>query len=356
MVYIVGVGTAVPPYVIHQDQARELAARYFERYLTHMDRLKTVFKHAAIDTRYFVVPVEWWDTTEHSLPERNQIYLREAARIGQQAIESALDAAGTKVQDIDNLIVVSSSGIATPSLDAILMNRMGMRPDVRRVPIWGLGCAGGVAGLARAAEMTRVYPDSITVLMAVETCGLTFQFGDTSKKNFIATSLFADGAAAAVLTGEPRAEQNAQPTLQICDSQSTLWPDTLGVMGWNVVDQGFGVIFGSEIPRYVADLFRPEVDRFLGKHALRVEQITHFIFHPGGAKVIDAYDEALDLTNGHLDPSREILRLYGNMSSPTVLFVLDYILQHCDCKRGDYGLVAALGPGFSAEQVLVQFK
>jgi alkylresorcinol/alkylpyrone synthase len=356
MVYIVGVGTAVPPYVIHQDQARELAARHFERYLSHMDRLKTVFQHAEIDTRYFVVPLEWWNTAEHSLPERNQIYLREAARIGQQAIEAALDAAGLIVQDIDNLIVVSSSGIATPSLDAILMNLMGMRPDVRRVPIWGLGCAGAVAGLARAAEMTRVYPDSITVLVAVETCGLTFQFGDTSKKNFIATSLFADGAAAAVLTGEPRTEQNAQPTLQICDSQSTLWPDTLGVMGWNVVDQGFGVIFGSEIPRYVSDLFRPEVDRFLGKHELRVEQIDHFIFHPGGAKVIDAYDEALDLTNGHLDPSREILRLYGNMSSPTVLFVLDYILQHCDCKRGDYGLVAALGPGFSAEQMLVHFE
>jgi alkylresorcinol/alkylpyrone synthase len=348
---IIGVGTAVPPYVIYQHQARDYAAQHFRRYLPHMNRLTTVFRHAAIDTRYFVVPPEWWDTIAHDLPERNEIYLREATAIGQQAIEHALADAGLAPQDVDNLIVVSSTGIATPSLDARLMNTMKLRPNVRRLPIWGLGCAGGVAGLARAAEMTRAYPDSITVLMAVETCCLTFQFDDISKKNFIATSLFADGAAACVLSGATRGLQG----VEIIDSQSTLWPDSLRVMGWDVVQHGLAVVFGVEIPRIVADLFRPEVDAFLARHNLTVPQIDHFVFHPGGARVIDAYDDALDLDNGHLDPSREVLRCYGNMSSPTVLFVLDYILKHRQPQRGEYGLVAALGPGFSAEQVLVRF-
>lgn len=351
MTRIIGIGTAVPPHIVTQDQARDYAAEHFRRFLPHMNRLTAVFKHAAIDKRHFVVPVEWWDAADHSLPERNDIYLREARIIGQQAIERALSAAGLTPQDVDNLIVVSSSGIATPSMDALVINGLNMRPDVRRVPIWGLGCAGGVAGLARAAEMARAYPDSITVLMCVETCGLTFQFDDTSKKNFIATSLFGDGAAAVVVAGANRATVGAT----VIDSQSTLWYNSLRVMGWDVVERGLAVVFGVEIPRYVAEMFRPEVDRFLQKHKLMVQQIAHFIFHPGGAKVIDSYDEALDLTNGHLDPSREILRQYGNMSSPTVLFVLDYILQHSMPAPGDFGLVAALGPGFSAEQVLVRF-
>jgi alkylresorcinol/alkylpyrone synthase len=202
--------------------------------------------------------------------------------------------------------------------------------------------------------MARAYPDSITVMVAVETCSLTFQFDDGSKKNFIATSLFADGAAAVVVAGD-KVSNIGDNGPQILDSQSTLWPDSLRVMGWDVVNGGLAVVFGVEIPAFVADLFRPEVDKFLAKHKILIQQIKHFVFHPGGAKVIEAYDEALDLTNGHLDPSREVLRQYGNMSSPTVLFVLDYILKHSAPRSGEIGLMAALGPGFSAEQVLLRF-
>ncbi len=348
---IIGVGTAVPPYQVEQTVARDFAAEYFRQYLPHMNRLTQVFRNAQIDSRYFVVPQDWWRAGDHTLQERNDIYLAAATTLGVEAVQNALNDAGLTPNDVDNLIVVSSTGMATPSLDARLMNCMGMRRDVRRTPIWGLGCAGGAAGLARAGEAARAFPDSITVLMAVETCGLTFQFEDHSKKNFIATSLFADGAAAVVVAGLHRADRG----IDILDSQSTLWPDSLRVMGWDVVDSGLEVVFGAEIPRYVSDLLRPEVDQFLGKHELSVDALTHFVFHPGGARVIEAYNDALDLTNGHLDPSREILRQYGNMSSPTVLFVLDYIRRQKAPQPGEYGLVAALGPGFSAEQVLLRF-
>ena len=349
---IIGIGTAVPPYCVPQNLARDFVLAHFWDSLPHAERMTTVFEHTQIDTRYFAVPNEWWYEPKHSLKERNDIYIREAVTLGQIAIERALDSANLTPDQIDNLIVVSSTGMATPSLDARLMNTLHLRSDVRRTPIWGLGCAGGVAGLARASEMTRAYPDSITVLLTVELCSLNFQFDDMTKKNFVSTSLFGDGAAAVVVAGQNRSPENAP---QILGAQSTLWPDSIDVMGWDVTDGGLSVIFGVKIPRYVVDLFRPEVERLLERHQLDIQHIDHFIFHPGGAKIIDAYDKSLNLTNGHLTPSREILRQYGNMSSPTVLFVLDYILKHAQPTAGQYGLAAALGPGFCAEQLLIKF-
>lgn len=354
MSHIIGVGTAVPPHKVSQAEACAFATHYFARHLP-VGKLRMVFENAAIETRYFAVPKTWWIKPNHTLKERNDIYLREAVAVGQCAIEQALYDAGVGPGEVDNLIVVSSTGIATPSLDALLINHMKMRPDVRRTPIFGLGCAGGVAGLARAAEMARAYPDSITVLLAVETCGLTFQFGDLSKKNFVAAALFSDGAGAVVIAGEKRAALMRREGAQVVGSQSTLWPDSLRVMGWDVVDQGFEVLFGVEIPQYVARLFRPEVDRFLNQYSLHVADIDHAVLHPGGSRVLEAYCRALDLAPERLTAAREVLRQYGNMSSPTVLFVLDYIMKRVQPKRGEYGLVAALGPGFSAEQALVVF-
>src|SRR5215831_2374187 len=219
---IVGIGTSVPPLMVRQDQARDYAAQHFKDHLQQIRRLSVVFDHAEIDTRYFVTPPEWWHTKQHSLQERNDMYLRDATLLGQTAIECALLAAGLSPQDVDNLIVVSSTGLATPSLDARLMNTMHMRSEVRRMPMWGLGCAGGVAGLARAMEMARAYPESITVLMAVETSSLTFQFGDMSKKNFISTALFGDGAAAVVVAGDKRGGDGKR--IAVIDCRSTTWP------------------------------------------------------------------------------------------------------------------------------------
>lgn len=356
MTRILGTGISLPPYRITQEEAGKFAALYFKRNMAHMDRVLTVFDHAQIDQRYLCVPFAWYeDENGHSFTERSAIYVREATLLAQDALTAALHDAGLQPHDVDTLIMVSSTGIAAPSLDARIMNALGMRSDVRRVPIWGLGCAGGVAGLARAAELCRAYPDSVTAIVAVETCSLTFQFGDFSKKNFVATALFGDGAAAAILAGDAREPERDAP--QIMGSYSTLWPDSLRVMGWDVVETGLDVLFGVEIPRYVADLLRPEVDCFLGKHGLKLDQIRHMVLHPGGAKVIDSYREALAASEEQLIPARHILRQYGNMSSPTVLFVLDYLLKSDEERPqpGEYALSAALGPGFSAEQVLIRF-
>jgi alkylresorcinol/alkylpyrone synthase len=351
MARVIGLATAVPPYQMSQPAVKQMASDYFRAFIPHVERMAAVFDHAEIDNRYFVVSEEWWQTDQHTLKERNDVYLRESLALLNCAIQQALDNAGVTPQQVDNLIVVSSSGIATPSLDARVINALHMRPNVRRTPIWGLGCAGGVAGLARAAEVARAYPHSVTVLATVETCSLTFLTEDHSKKNFIATALFADGAAAAVLAGDELPVNGPQ----VIDSMSTLWPDTLGVMGWNVVNTGLEVLFGVEIPRYAADLFRPEVDCFLGKHGMTANDIQHYVFHPGGSKVLDAFEGALELPNGELVAARHVLRHYGNMSSATVLFVLDYIMRNDDPKIGELGLMTALGPGFSAEQLLIRF-
>jgi len=347
---IIGVGTALPPNLIRQEQALYFATKHFRNYLPHIERMGSIFAHAAIEERHFVVPPEWFDQP-HGLRERNDLYLQAALQLSQTAIEQALVGTGLSPQAIDNLIVVSSSGIATPSLDARLINSMGLRSNVRRLPLWGLGCAGGVAGLARAGELARAFPNSITVIVAVETCSLTFQFDDNSKKNFVATALFADGAAAVVVAGA----ETDHPGATILDSYSTTWPDSLRIMGWDVVDTGFEVLFGVEIPRVIATQFRPEVECFLGKHGLSIPEIEHLVFHPGGAKVLEAYASTLEVNADALGPSREVLRRYGNMSSPTVLFVLDYIWKQRHPRSGAYGLASALGPGFSAEQVLIRF-
>ena len=351
MSHLIGLGLAVPPYAITQAMAKSFTVEHFKGALTHLDRLAVVFDHAQIDTRYFVAAPDWWLSGAHSLQERNDLYLRTATELSMQAALRALDEADLTPEAVDNLIMVSSSGIATPSLDAHLMNCLPLRRDVRRVPIWGLGCAGGVAGLARAAEMGRAYPKSITLLIAVETCSLTFQFEDRSKKNFVAASLFGDGAAALVIAGNGHASAG----IELIDSQSTLWPDSLNVMGWKVVNTGLDVVFGTQIPRYVVDLFRPEVDHFLNRHNLSVADIGHMVLHPGGTRVVEAYAQALNIPAGRLAGSWAALRNYGNMSSPTVFFVLDWVRRHEQPQAGQYGLLGALGPGFSAEQALIRF-
>lgn len=351
MAHLIGLGLAVPQYLVPQAMAKALALEHFGGALVHSERMAQVFDHAEIDTRYVVVPPEWWRTGDHSFKARNEFWVTASVELASQAIGQVLDYASITPDAIDNLIVVTSTGIAAPSLDAYLINCLGLRQNVRRIPIWGLGCAAGVAGLARAAELARAYPHSLTLLVAVEISSLTFQFGDRSKKNFIAVSLFGDGAAAALVSGDDRAETG----IEVLDSMSTTWADSLDVMGWHLVDSGLDVVFGVHIPRYVIERFRPEVEIFLGRNELSIASVAEWVLHPGGAKVIQAYAKALDLEADRLNGTRAVLRQYGNMSSPTALFVLDYIQRQHRPPRGAYGLMAALGPGFSAEQVLIRF-
>ncbi len=349
MSVISAIGTAVPEHRVGQEVAQRFCQALFQEAFPDIDRLLPVFKNAQIETRHFSAPPEWFET-EHSFAEKNQCYIDTAIKLGSSAISSCLRQADLTAADIDHFYFVSTTGLATPSIDARLINLLRFRPDVRRTPIWGLGCAGGAAGLSRAFEYTRAFPRQRALLVALELCGLTFQRNDLSKSNLVAVSLFADGAAAAVVSGAETGDSG----LRLVASRSTLWYDSLDVMGWEVNNRGLKVLFSRDIPSIVRSLALPALLEFLSSNGLKLEDVDHFIVHPGGIKVIEAYEEALGIGNGNLKRARGILRQYGNMSSATVLFVLEDFMRARAIQSGEYGILSALGPGFSAEMVLVQ--
>lgn len=353
MPVIVSVGTAVPPHQITQDFSCEFARELFGTSFRDINRLLTVFDSAQIENRNFATPPDWFGQP-HTWQEKNDLYIQNAIELSAAAIQSCLAQAGVETQEIDALIFVSTTGISTPSIDAHLFNKLCMRTDLKRIPLWGLGCAGGVAGLARGYDFAKAHPASKVVVCSLELCGLTFLHQDRSKSNLIATSLFADGAAAALIFGEEAAAQAGLTGPRILGSHSMIWPDSLDVMGWNVENDGLKVIFSKDIPTLVESKIRPTIDRFLHGLGLTREQVDRFIAHPGGMKVLQAYQEALDLTPDMLRHSRDVLRSHGNMSSCTVLFVLARELQESH-QSGEHGLVLALGPGFSCEQVLLRW-
>lgn len=353
MPVIASVGTARPPHRIEQEQSREFARKLFGDSFRDIDRLLQVFASANVSTRYFCTPLDWFGQP-HSFAEKNALYIENAVRLGTEAVQKCLSQANLTPEDVDYLVFVSSTGVATPSIDAHLFNALGMRPDVKRVPLWGLGCAGGAAGLARGFDLAKAHPEARVVVCCLELCGLTFLFNDRSKSNLIATSLFADGAAAVLVMGkEAAAERNVQGP-RVLDSRSTIWPDSLDVMGWDLQEEGLKVIFSKDIPSIVTTKIRPQVESFLADHALQLSDLSRIVAHPGGMKVLQAYEEALDMPPERLRHARDVLREHGNMSSCTVLYVLQRELAEAH-RPGEQGLLLALGPGFSSEQVLLRW-
>ena len=349
MSVIEAVGTAVPRHCVAQDTARDFCRAMFAEAFPDVDRLLSVFENTRIQQRYFSAPREWFET-EHSFSEKNELYLESSIEVGQAAILNCLRSAELEPREIDHFIFVSTTGLATPSIDARLINLLKMRTDIRRTPIWGLGCAGGAAGLSRAFEYTLAFPRSRVLVLALELCALTFQRNDLSKSNLVAVALFSDGAAAALVTGRELSRKG----LRIIGGRSTLWYDSLDVMGWVINDRGLKVLFSRDIPSIVRKCLLPNLNAFLEEQGVPLSAIRHIVAHPGGAKVIEAYEETLALANGQMDHAREVLRRYGNMSSPTVLFVLHEFLRNREVLPAEYGLVTALGPGFSSEMLLVQ--
>jgi alkylresorcinol/alkylpyrone synthase len=353
MPIIVSAGTAVPPYRVDQDTSREFARNLFANSFRDIERLLTVFESAQVEKRHFCAPPSWFEQA-HSFPEKNQMYIENGLKLSSEAIRNCLDQAGLAPTDPDILVFVSTTGVSTPSLDAMLFNELGLRQDIKRIPIWGLGCAGGASGLARGMELARAYPDAKIVVCCLELCGLTFLHNDRSKSNLIATSLFADGAAAVLIMGDGVAEKTGHKGPRMLTAKSTIWPDSLDVMGWDLEEDGLKVIFSKDIPTLVANQIRPEVEAMLSEVGIALGDLDRFIAHPGGMKVLQAYQEALNLRKEMLDHSRDVLREHGNMSSCTVFFVLARELQESH-NPGEYGLIMALGPGFSCEQVMVQW-
>lgn len=340
---IMAVGTAVPSYCLRQDDIQEFAAALFRDNLHNLDRLLPVFANSLIRTRHLSQPLAWY-AGKHSFAEANTIYEQVAVDLAERAAGQAIERAGIDRSDIGTILFVSSTGIATPSLDSILIQKLGLSPHTARLPLWGLGCAGGVAGLARAAQLAAAGGSAAILVVAVELCSLTYQRGDYSKANLIGTSLFADGAAAAVI-----APDGGGPV--IVDSFSTLFADTGDIMGWSVVEGGLQVRFSRDIPSIVRR-YLPELTGILcDRHGIGREMVEHYVVHPGGAKILSAYAESLDLAPEKLAQAYTVLADYGNMSSASVLFVLEKFMAETK-PAGRYGLMLALGPGFSAEQVL----
>jgi alkylresorcinol/alkylpyrone synthase len=338
---LLAVATAVPPYALDQDDVIERVKLLFGR-APDLDRLLPVFVNTGIHRRYSCVPLEWYDRA-HGWPERNSIYLSSALDLLEEATNRVLCLTGRNKADVDSIVVVSTTGIATPSLDALLIERMGLRRTVERLPIFGLGCAGGVLGLARAASQAAVAPGKTVLFLVVELCALSFRRDDWSKSNIVATALFGDGAAAALLSTDGEG-----PALVAAGEHT--WPGSLDVMGWEVADDGLRAIFSRDIPKLVTTQLRDAASEFLSRHGLAIGDIDRFVCHPGGTKVIAALEHAFGLGQGALVEARAVLRDYGNMSAATVMFVLERMLAKARATgaRWERALMNALGPGFTA--------
>jgi alkylresorcinol/alkylpyrone synthase len=341
---VLAVATAVPPYELDQSDVMRRIELALGPHSREIVRLLPMFGNTGIERRYSCVPIEWYERL-HDWPERNRVYLDSALELLESATRQVLARAGRQPAEIDAVVAVSTTGIATPSLDALLMERMNLRRNVQRLPIFGLGCAGGAIGLARAAAMARTRPDALVLFLVVELCALCFRRDDFSKSNIVATALFGDGAAAALISSEGDG-------VNIVAGGEYTWPDSLDVMGWDVTRDGFKAIFSRDIPELVTMQLHDVAVDFLAEHSLKLTDIDRFVCHPGGAKVLDALETAFELQPGALGAAREVLRDYGNMSAATVMFVLERTIH--ETARWKRALVSALGPGFTAGFTLLE--
>ena len=340
---LISIASAVPRHRITQDEAKAIGRRAFRREAL-FDRLAGVFDNAGISERHLVSPPQWYEAG-HGWAERNAVYLESAERLFLDAANKATAKAGLEPADIDGVVTVSTTGIATPSLEARVAGRLGLRPDVRRVPIFGLGCAGGVSGLATAARLAAVDPGSRWLFVTVETCSISIRLDSDDPAAVVATALFGDGAAAAVVGCTDRG------IARLTRSAEKLWPDTLRIMGWDVEDPGLAVLFDRAIPPFIERELASAVDSMLATTGSSRDEIGRFCCHPGGVKVIDAIETALDLGEGELDIEREVLRDFGNMSAPTVLFVLERLIARGLPERV---LMTAFGPGFTCAGLMLE--
>ncbi|HUG46394.1 MAG TPA: type III polyketide synthase [Sphingomicrobium sp.] len=341
---LLSLATAVPPHVVAQDEAKAAARRAFGGRKALFDRLASVFDNAGIDRRHIVAPLDWYEQP-HGWSDRNAVYLDAAKQLFEQAASAAIRRAGLEPGDIDGVVSVSTTGIATPSLEARSAPGLGLRDDIRRVPVFGLGCSGGVTGLATAARLASAEPGSTWLFVTVETCSISIRLDSDDPAAVVATALFGDGAAAAVV------RSGTHSLATITGAGEKLWPDTQRIMGWDIEDPGLAVVFDRAIPPFIKDNLAPAADEILASMGLGADDIDRFCCHPGGVKVIDAIEAALGLPQGELNLEREVLRDYGNMSAPTVLFVLDRLIAQGLPKRV---MMTAFGPGFTCAGLVME--
>lgn len=354
MTRVVSAATAFPPH--RYEQAEITAAVADMLGLTGARRSILERFHAAsgVETRHLVLPLERYPALS-GFGEANDVFLASAVELGEQAVKQGLAEVGLAPADVDVLMTVSVTGIGAPSIDARLVPRLGLRDDVRRIPVFGLGCVAGAAGIARLHDVLRGDPEGVAVLLAAEACSLTVQRDDDSTANLVGSALFGDGVAAVVLVGAARARRLALAGPDVVATRSRLYPDTERVMGWDVGGSGFRIVLAASVADVVEEHLGGDVRRFLGEHGLSLGEVRHWIAHPGGPKVLEATARALELTDGELDVTWRSLAAVGNLSSASVLHVLAETLAQRRPSAGSPGMLFAMGPGFCCELVLLRW-
>ena len=336
---MLALATAVPGDVLEQARARDFARVVFGDRIPGFGRLSRVFASTGIERRYIVEPFEWYERA-HNWPERTESYVAGACKLFEEVVRKVLAAADLDARDIDTVITVSSTGVATPGIEARMLPQLGFRTDVRRIPVFGLGCAGGVSGVALASRIASSEPGTTILLVTIELCSLAFRSDRATKADIVSTALFGDGAAAAIVRFQ------AEPGLvTVRGATEHLWAKTLDIMGWSTDEAGLGVVLSRSLPAFIEHNYGVEFDRAMRRLALPVSHIDRMVCHPGGTKVLEAIEAALGVPQNTLRIERSIMRDFGNMSSPTVLFALERTLA-----EGFHGtaVLAALGPGFTA--------
>lgn len=353
MTQVLAAATALPPYRYEQAEITRAVVQMLGLRGRRRELLERFHVASGVETRHLVLPLHDYGRLD-GFGAANDAYLRFAVECGAEATRDALSAAGLEPADVDVLMTVSVTGIGAPSVDARLVAALGLRPDVRRVPVFGLGCVAGAAGVARLHDMLAGDTDGVAVLLAAEACSLTVQRDDDSVANLVASALFGDGVSAVVLAGDARARELGAQGPRVVATRSRLYPDTERVMGWDVGGSGFRIVLAASVADVVEEHLGEDVTRFLEDHELKITDMGSWVAHPGGPKVIDAMGNALGLADGELSAARWSLAKVGNLSSASVLHVLGWTLAHPP-PRGTAGLMLAMGPGFCSELVLLRW-
>jgi alkylresorcinol/alkylpyrone synthase len=347
---IVSTASAFPEDYYPQEELLEGLLQYWGDRIENPNILRRLHRHVGVDGRYLAIPKNEYLTMK-TWGEANRHWIRAATELGEKAVTRALAEAGLRGQDLNAFFFTSVTGICSPSIDALLINKMGLCRNIRRLPIFGLGCVAGAAGISRAADYVTAHPGQIAVLLSVELCSLTIQRDDLSTANLISSGLFGDGAAAVIVAGA----DCGLPGPAILATQSVFYPDTEEMMGWDISEKGFRIVLSREVPNLVRKNLRHDVDDFLASRGLTRSDIGSWVLHTGGPKILEATGEALGLNNGQLDVSWECLRRTGNLSSASVLVVLEEVMKNRRPEPGTLGVLAAMGPGFCSEFVLLEW-
>jgi len=347
---IVSVASAYPKNYYPQEQLLEALQEYWGDQITNPHVLRRLHRHVGVDGRFLSLPKEEYPKIK-TWGEANDHWIRTAQELGEKAISCALQDAGLNPRNLGAFFFISVTGISSPSIDALLINRLGMCRSIRRVPIFGLGCVAGAAAISRAADYVRAYPGQVAVVLSVELCSLTLQRGDISMANLISSGLFGDGSAAVIVAGADCGLSGPA----ILATRSVFYPQTEEMMGWNISEKGFRIVLSKEIPDLVRKNLAHDVDDFLAERGLTRADIGSWTLHTGGPKILEATADALGLKNGELDVSWECLRRTGNLSSASVLVVLEEVMKKHRPAAGTLGLLAAMGPGFCSEFVLLEW-